>query len=128
MSADLVAYLAAIDEGLLGYLDAQEELSGATLAHVHRYAVALAEGLIVPAHVVEDWPDFFELAEAFVLAYGSAHLDHLHRRAPILATLTVPARVRAEGTDHLFLALLAEEIARRLTRPERSNGGGTARR
>lgn len=122
VSADLAAYLASIDEGLLGYLDAQKELAAATLAHVQRYAVALAERLLTPADVAEDWQDFFELAEAFVLAYGSPHLDHLYRRVALLDAPSVTGRQPAEGSDRLFLAWLAEEIGRRL--PHEGGPGG----
>ena len=65
MSDDLVTYLDAIDERLLDYLDAEEELA-ATVRRLQRYATALLEGSEpedgletlqdgIPRHVNHPW-------------------------------------------------------------------------
>lgn len=83
MSDNLAAYLDSIDSHLVGYLDPDHDISTDTLRHVQCYAVALIEGLVVPEHVHEDWPEFFPLVVAFVLAYGSPGLGRLARRSTI---------------------------------------------
>lgn len=83
MSDDLADYLDSIDAHLVDYLDQDRNISSAAVRHVRCYAIALVEGLVVPEHVHEDWPDFFPLVVAFVLAYGSPRLGHLARRSTI---------------------------------------------
>ncbi len=58
-------------------LDERGNLSTESVRHVLCYAVALVQRLIVPAHVREDWPDFFCTVDAFVTAYGSPRLRRL---------------------------------------------------
>ncbi|MDA8316650.1 MAG: hypothetical protein M0010_16005 [Actinomycetota bacterium] len=83
MSDDLANYLGAIDSHLVAHLDARGEISDEATRHVQCYAVAMIEGLVVPEIVHEDWPDFFPLVVALVLAYGSARLGHLARQSAI---------------------------------------------
>ena len=128
MNDDLAAYLGSIDGKLVRYLDEQKELSVATVAHLHRYAVALVQRLIVPAQVEEDWRDFFELAEAFVLAYGSKRLGLLNRRARLLDTRAKPAGEPVGGPDRLFLMHFVDELGRHVSQSQRSDDGGGATR
>lgn len=116
MTDDLAAYLDAIDARLVGYLDADGHLSDGAVRQVQRYAVALVQRLIIPAHVKEDWPDFFPLADAFVLAYGSARLGYLARQSILLVgggggPLT--------DVDRPFLVALIAEMYKRLAETER---------
>lgn len=50
------------------------ELSEETLGRLHAYAVALSAREVTPKWVAEDWPEFFNLALAFVERHGSAEL------------------------------------------------------
>ena len=107
MSDDLANYLDSIDAHLVGYLDEDRHISADAIRHVQCYAVALIQGLVVPEHVHEDWPDFFPLVTAFVLAYGSPRLGHLGRRSAIFEgagddPLTDP--------DRAFLVTLLAEL------------------
>jgi hypothetical protein len=79
VSEDLAAYLDSIDARLVHYLDTDRDISSDAIRHVQCYAVALLQGLVLPEHVHEDWPDFYPLADAFVLAYGSRRLGQLLR-------------------------------------------------
>jgi hypothetical protein len=74
MSDDLADFLDAIDPHLVEYLDATKDISCEAVRHVQCYAVAMLQGLIVPEHVHEDWPDFYPLVDAFVMAHGSRRL------------------------------------------------------
>lgn len=115
MNDDLADYLDSIDARLVGYLDEGRNISAGAVRHVQCYAVALVQGLLVPEHVHEDWPDFFPLVTAFVLAYGSPRLGHLARRSAIFEgggddPLTEP--------DRVFLVTLLAEIHELLSRRE----------
>ena len=70
----LVSYLDAIDERLLEYLDDDDELKLDTVQRLRFYTSALLDRSVTPDHVVEDWPDWFQLAPAFVAAYGTDEL------------------------------------------------------
>jgi len=67
----LVSYLDAIDERLLEYLDDDDELKLDTVQRMRFYTSALLDGSLSPDHVVEDWPDWFQLAPPFAAAYGT---------------------------------------------------------
>lgn len=110
MSDDLAAYLDAIDERFAEYLDIDRELSGAAVRHVRLYALALLEDLVVPAQVAEDWPDFFDLAEAFVLAYGSRFLDELSRKTTLFGAPPGDIAGVLGPDDRLLLEVLAREL------------------
>jgi len=62
----LVSYLDSIDERLLEYLDEDEELELDAVQRLRFYTSALLEGSITPDHVMEDWPDWYQLTPAFV--------------------------------------------------------------
>jgi len=61
VSEFLVVYLDSIDEGLLDYLDKDDELRPEVVKRLRYYASALLEGTITPAAVAEDWADWFDL-------------------------------------------------------------------
>src|ERR1039458_1436873 len=65
----LFTYLDSIDERLLEYLDEDEELELDAVQRLRFYTSALLEGSITPDHVMEDWPDWYQLAPAFVATY-----------------------------------------------------------
>jgi hypothetical protein len=77
MSDDLADFLDAIDSHLVEYLDATKDISCDAVRRVQCYAVAMVQGLIVPEHVHEDWPDFYPLVDAFVMVHGSRRLARL---------------------------------------------------
>jgi hypothetical protein len=70
----LVTYLDRIDKRLLFYLDEDDEMMFDTVERLRSYTSALLTGSITPAALAEEWPDWFHLAPAFVLAYGTAEL------------------------------------------------------
>ena len=115
MSDDLADYLDSIDAHLVGYLDQDRNISANAVRHVQCYVVALLQGLLVPEHVHEDWPDFFPLVTAVVLAFGTPRLGHLARRSAIF---------EGDGDDPLtdhdraFLARLLAELHDLLSRRE----------
>jgi hypothetical protein len=71
----LVVYLDSIDERLLEYLDKDDELRLDAVQRLRFYTTALLEGSITPNHVMEDWPDWYQLVPAFVAAYGTDVMD-----------------------------------------------------
>ena len=71
----LVTYLDSIDEQLLEYLDEDEELKLDAVLRLRFYTSALLEGSISPDHVMEDWPDWYQLTPAFVATYGTEELE-----------------------------------------------------
>jgi hypothetical protein len=110
MNDDLAAYLASVDLDLLRYLDGDCDLSLPAAEHLYRYASALLQGLILPRHVAEDWEDFFPLADAFVLAYGSKRVDLLNRRAALLSSNGARPPLRLRGDDRALLVELVREL------------------
>jgi hypothetical protein len=83
MSDFLVVCLDSIDERLLEYLDKDDELRLDAVQRLRFYATALLEGWITPDHVVEDWPDWYQLAPAFVATYGTEELQELEGAAGV---------------------------------------------
>jgi hypothetical protein len=73
----LFSYLDTIDERLLEYLDDANELSLDAVKKLRLYASSLLDGTLSPDHLAEDWADWFQLALAFVLAYGTDELEKL---------------------------------------------------
>src|ERR1035441_9375920 len=80
----LVVYLDSIDEQLLEYLDEDEELKLDAVKRLSFYTTALLDGSITPDHVMEDWPDWYQLVPAFVATYGSEELQELEGGAEFL--------------------------------------------
>ncbi len=70
VSEFLVGYLDSIEERLLDYLDEEDELGPEVVKRLRYYTTALLDGTITPTAVAEDWPDWFDLVGAFVVAYS----------------------------------------------------------
>jgi len=81
VSEFLVAYLDAVDDLLLQYLDEDQELHLDTVKRLRFYTTALLDGSITPAAVAEDWDDFYDLVPAFVATYAPAGLEILEKAA-----------------------------------------------
>lgn len=116
MRDELAAYLDSIDAHLVAYLDEDRDISSEAVRHVQCYGVALVQGLVVPEHVHEDWPDFFPLVVAFVLAYGSPRLGHLARRSTIFEG---GGDEPLTDGDRIFLVSMLAEVHDLLSRRER---------
>ena len=84
VSEFLVAFLTSIDERLLYYLDQDDELMFDTVDRLRDSTTALLAGAIAPAVLNGEWPDWFILAPAFVLAYGTEELKELQDDAGFL--------------------------------------------
>jgi hypothetical protein len=80
----LVTYLGTIDKQLLFYLDEDDEMMFDTVERLRSYTSALLDGWLTPAHLVEEWPDWYALATAFVFAYGTEELGELQDAATLL--------------------------------------------
>jgi hypothetical protein len=106
MSEVLVVYLDSIDERLLAYLDEGAELRLDTVRRLRLYTSALLNGSISPTDVAEDWPDWFDLASAFVLAYGTRQLEEMQDEAIFLYRPQIGDRTPLTGTDRTYLAAL----------------------
>jgi hypothetical protein len=106
MSKPLVVYLDSIDERLLAYLDEAAELRLDTVRRLRLYTSALLSGSISPTDVAEDWPDWFDLASAFVLAYGTRQLEEMQDEAMFLYRPQIGDHEPLTGTDRTYLAAL----------------------
>jgi hypothetical protein len=51
------------------------------------YTSALLDGSITPDHVVEDWPDSYQLVPAFVATYGTEELQDLEGATVFLGAI-----------------------------------------
>jgi hypothetical protein len=125
MNDDLARYLESIDARLPRYLDEGKDLALGTAEHLYRYAVALLQGLVKPAHVQDDWADFFFLADAFVLAYGSRRLGMLSRGSFLLASGKQEGSLPLTGTDRTFLVAFVRELGQFVSARQHTSGGGT---
>ena len=104
----LVVYLDSIDERLLEYLDADDELKLDAVQRFSFYTTALLEGSITPDHVMEDWPDWYQLAPAFVATYGSTELQELEVAAELLEAIEEDDDVTLNKADRDYLKALEE--------------------
>ena len=102
----LVLYLDSIDERLLEYLDEDDELKLDAVKRLRFYTSALLEGSISPDHLMEDWPDWYQLAPAFVAAYGSDELQKLEVAAELLETIEEQDDVSLTDADRAYLKAL----------------------
>ena len=102
----LVVYLDSIDERLLEYLDEDEELKLDAIQRIRFYTSALLEGSITPDHVVEDWPDWYQLASAFVATYGTEELQELEGAAGLLVAIEEQDDVSLTKADRAYLKAL----------------------
>ena len=80
---DPAHFLDSFDPRLVRYLDEDGSFSADVIRKVRRYAVVLIQELVVPEHVHEDWPAFFPLVSAIVLASGSPRLGLLAQESSI---------------------------------------------
>ncbi|MGD0255199.1 MAG: hypothetical protein ABSB99_06570 [Acidimicrobiales bacterium] len=106
----LVTYLDTIDERLLEYLDDEENLSVDTVKRLQRYALALFDDSISPAQLMEDWPDWYSLAPAFVAAYCPGELEALKHNADFLFLAEEGEDVALTGADRAYLEALGLQL------------------
>jgi hypothetical protein len=102
----LVLYLDSIDERLLEYLDEDEELKLEAVQRLRFYTSALLDGSITPDHVLEDWPDWYQLVPAFVATYGSDELRELEIGAKLLEAIEEDEEVSLTEADRAYLKAL----------------------
>jgi hypothetical protein len=101
----LVSYLDSIDERLL-YLDDDDELKLDAVQRMRFYTSALLDGSITLDHLVEDWPDWFQLLPAFVAAYGSEELQELEGGTVLLEVIEEHDDVSLTDADRAYLKTL----------------------
>jgi hypothetical protein len=102
----LVSYLDAIDERLLEYLDDDDELKLEAVQRLRFYTSALLDGSVTPDHVVEDWPDWFQLAPAFVAACGTEELKQAEEATVFLEAVEEHDDVGLTEVDRAYLKAL----------------------
>jgi hypothetical protein len=102
----LVVYLDSIDEQLLEYLDEDEELKLDAVQRLSFYTTALLDGSITPDHVLEDWPDWYQLTPAFVATYGTEELQELEVAAELLEAIEEDEDVILTEADLAYLRAL----------------------
>jgi hypothetical protein len=117
VAEDLVTYLDAVDERLVGYLDEQRNLSSEAVRRLQRFAVAMSEGSMTPGLAFEDWADFYPLAAAFVVVCGSDELRGLYDQATVFSAV-VGREVEFTDADRVFLVALSEELERYAGAPQ----------
>jgi hypothetical protein len=99
----LVVYLDSIDEQLLEYLDEDDELKLDAVQRLRFYTSALLDGSITPEHVEEDWPDWYQLAPAFVATYGTEQLQELEGASVFLEAIEEQDDVSLTDADRAYL-------------------------
>ena len=104
-----------MSDDLAAYLDSHRDISADAVRHVRCYAVALIQTLVVPEHVHEDWPDFFPLVIALVLAHGSPRLRELAAQS---ALFEGGGDDPLTDGDRAFLVTLLAELYELLSRRE----------
>ena len=102
----LVTHLDSIDERLLEYLDDDDELRLDVVQRLGFYTSALLASSITPDHVVEDWPDWFQLVPAFVATYGTDELQKLEGAAKFLEAIEEDDDVALTEADLAYLKAL----------------------
>ena len=102
----LVVYLDSIDERHLEYLDEDDELKIDAVQRLRFYTSALLEGSITAEHVLEDWPDWYQLVPAFVATYGSDELRELEIGAEFLGAIEEREDVSLSKADLAYLKVL----------------------
>ena len=98
----LFTYLDSIDEQLLEYLDEDDELKIDAVQRLRFYTSALLDGSITPDHVLEDWPDWYQLVPAFVATYGSDELQKLEAAAVLLEAIEEQDDVSLTEADRAY--------------------------
>jgi hypothetical protein len=97
-----------IDERLLEYLDDDDELKLDAVKRLRFYTSALLKGSITPDHVLEDWPDWYQLVPAFVATYGPDELQELEGAAELLEAIEEDEDVILTEADRDYLKTLEE--------------------
>lgn len=105
----LVAYLRKVDASLLVHVT-DGLLSTQALLKMRGYAEALATRDLTTTAVVADWPEFFELALAFVVAYGSFSLRWMCERCQLFPALRRGLSPAITPWDRRFLLTFVQEI------------------
>jgi hypothetical protein len=107
----LVTYLDSIDEALLDYLDADEELSLSVVRRLRQCTTDLLDGTTTPGALKEEWPDWFALAGAYVATYGTDGLAAMRGAATGLRRVEEGEEtVQLEAVDFDYLRALASEL------------------
>ena len=106
MNDFLVLYLDSIDERLLEYLDEDDELKLDAVQRLSFYTTALLDGSITPDHVMEDWPDWYQLVPAFVATYGTEELQQLEGASEFLEAIEEDDDVSLTDADLAYLKAL----------------------
>jgi hypothetical protein len=73
---------------------------------LRHYASALLEGSIIPAAVAEDWADWYDLAQAFALAYGTEELEEMQDATVFLQGPEVGDDAPLTDEDRAYLLAL----------------------
>ena len=110
VSEFLVLYLDSIDDGLLDYLDEDDELRPEVVKRLSTYARALLEGSITPAAVAEDWADWFDLMQAFVAAYAPDEVGELEEAATFMDGPEVCGDAVLTEADRAYLTALELQL------------------
>jgi hypothetical protein len=105
----LMSHLATIDQRLVFYLDEDDEMMFDTVERLRAYTTDLLDGSITPAFLVEKWSDWFPLASAFALAYGTEELKRLQDDA---ALPRKHDEVGLTEADRAYLQALAFQLDR----------------
>ena len=106
MAKSLVVHLDAIDERLLDYLDKDEELDLDTVKRLRSYATALYDGTMTSGGLAEDWPDWFDLAPAFVAFYAPEWMGELEAAAAFLDGDRMDDIAPLAAADRVYLLAL----------------------
>jgi hypothetical protein len=88
---------------LLEYLDEDDELRLDAVQRLRLYASSLLDGSLTPSDVHEDWPDWFDLAPAFVVAYGTKELSDAENATDFLGAVEEHEQVRLTDADRSYL-------------------------
>ncbi len=110
MNDFLVSYLDTIDERLLKYLDDDEQLSLDAVQRLRLCASSLLDGSLSPDHLAEDWVDWFHLAPAFVLAYGTPELEKLGDPSDLLGAEEGQRGILLTSADRDYLVALETRL------------------
>ena len=110
MNEALVAHLGTIDERLLFYLDEDDEMMFDTVERLRLYTSALLADSMTPATLAEEWPDWYLLVPAFVLAYGTGELEKLQDAAAFLGAVEEHDDVGLDESDRTYLAALEARL------------------
>ncbi len=107
----LVNHLSTIDERLLFYLDEDDEMMFDTVERLRDYTSALLIDSITTTALNDEWPDWYYLAPAFVLAYGTDELRRLQDHAAFLRAVKEHDDVGLDEADRAYLRALELRLA-----------------